>query len=300
MWQKIVSFFMSIVAFFMQLFGLGGAKKTYNEYRDVQYGNDKNQVIDMALPTDAGDSMGLYVFIHGGAWLSGDEDDGWDLVKYCANDLKIAAVSVNYRFISAGGSVHSNEMVADVANAVTAAVNKAKEQGITITSIAVSGYSAGAHLAMMYAYTKASSAPAPIKFVVSSVGPCDFTGTTFVDHEVANGSDEAYVYLLLSELCGVTVTKDNISTAAVQLALAAVSPISYINSDSVPTLMAYGEKDALVPYSSAQKLNTVLTLMNVKHEFFSYPNSGHDLDKDSDIAAAFNEKQIEYVNTYLK
>lgn len=296
MMQKILSFFMAIVAFFMQLLGLGG-KKNYNDFRDISFGSDPNQVVDLAVPTNAGTETSLFVYIHGGAWIGGDEDDGWEIVKYCAQDLKLAAASLNYRFLSEGGGVHCREMLDDITSGLKAAVNKAAEQGVKVNSLAIGGTSAGAHLALLYAYLRSGESPVPIKFVYSEVGPADFTGRTFLDG--CTGMDKALVLSLLSELSGTTVTNENIETAAVQNALKAVSPVTYVTPISVPTLMAYGAKDDIVPIEIAHSLDNALNKAGVKHDLFMFPNSGHNLDADKSVRKAYNAKLLEYIRTYL-
>lgn len=296
MMQKILSFFMAIVAFFMQLLGLSG-RKNYNEFLDIPFGNDPKQAVDLAVPLNAGESTSLLVIVHGGSWTGGDKSDGQSMMRYCAQELKLAAASVNYRFLSENGSVHCREMLDDITSGIIAAIKKSEEQGVKIKSVAIGGASAGAHLAMMYAYMRTRECPVPIKFVFGEAGPADFTGRAFLDG--CTGIDKSIVLSLLSELTGTTVTDTNICTAAVQSALAAVSPISYITPVTVPTLLAYGEKDSIVPYETALSLDNALTKAGVIHDFFSFPNSGHSLDGDEKIRKAYNTKLLEYIGEYL-
>lgn len=294
--QKILSFFMSIIVFFMQLLGLGG-KKNYVEFRDISFGGDPNQVADIALPLNAGNETGLLVYVHGGSWIGGDEDDGWDLVKYCAQNLKLAAVTINYRFLSEGGSVRCRDMLDDITSGITTAINKAAEQGIKIKSVAIGGTSAGAQLALLHAYMRTDDSPVPIKFAYGEVGPADFTGRAFIDG--CTGFDKNFVLALLSELTGMTVTLTNIDTPAVQNALGAISPVSYVTPASVPTVMAYGAKDDIVSVEVAHSLDNALNKAGVKHDFFMFPNSGHDLANDEKVRKSYNDKLLEYIQTYL-
>ena len=111
--------------------------------------------------------------------------------------------------------------------------------------------------------------------------------------------DKALVLSLLSELSGTTVTNENIETAAVQNALKAVSPVTYVTPISVPTLMAYGAKDDIVPIEIAHSLDNALNKAGVKHDLFMFPNSGHNLDADKSVRKAYNAKLLEYILTYL-
>lgn len=293
--QKILSFIMAIVAFFMQLLGFGG-KKNYVEFPDLACGNDPNQVVDLVLPKSAG-STGLFVFIHGGSWIGGDEDDGKSAVTYCAQNLKLAAVSLNYRFLNENGTVHCREMLDDITSGIQAAVNKAREQGLEVSCVAIGGVSAGAHLALLYSYMRYNECPVPIKFVFSEAGPTDFSDKAFADS--CTGIDKTLLYRLLSELSGTTVTPENYETAVVQNTLRAISPVSYVNKNSVPTVMAYGEKDTVVTFKNATALHTALLNANVRNDFFRFPNSGHELDADRDVRKAYEDKLLEYIRTYL-
>lgn len=296
MWQRILSFFMAIVAFFMQLLGLNG-KKTYSEFRDISYGSDVNQTVDLVLPTNVGSETSLFVYIHGGSWVAGDKEEGRNLTTYCASDLKLAAASLNYRLLTEGGSVHCSEMLDDITAGIKAAVAKAREQGVTIKDVAIGGNSAGGHLTLLYAYSRADESPVPIKFIFDEVGPSDFSGRTFID--ACTGMDRSTALLILSELSGITVTDENIESDGVQKVLRAISPVTYVNASSVPTVMAYGMKDELVTYENALSLDRALTEAGVTHDFFTFPNSGHNLDADEDVRKAFNDKLLEYMQTYL-
>lgn len=48
-------------------------KENYKEFPDLSYGPGGQQTFDLYLPTDRGDSPGLILYIHGGAWTSGDK-----------------------------------------------------------------------------------------------------------------------------------------------------------------------------------------------------------------------------------
>ena len=75
MWEKIVAFFMSIVAFFSNLFGLGAVElKNYTVYFDCAYGSEERQVMDLYIPKNYTGDAGLMLFIHGGAWIAGDKE----------------------------------------------------------------------------------------------------------------------------------------------------------------------------------------------------------------------------------
>ena len=75
MWEKIVAFFMAIIAFFANLFGFGGNSKSH-EYRNLSYGDHERQVLDLNIPKENDGEIGLILFIHGGSFNSGAKEDG--------------------------------------------------------------------------------------------------------------------------------------------------------------------------------------------------------------------------------
>jgi dipeptidyl aminopeptidase/acylaminoacyl peptidase len=65
-------------------------------------------------------------------------------------------------------------------------------------------------------------------------------------------------------------------------ALKKISPVTYI-AGAVPTLLAHGEKDTIVPFSNAERLDNALPA-GKKLGFLKFPNSGHGLDAPEDAS----------------
>ncbi len=301
--DKIISFIMSIIYMILSLFGLGGNKnKTYTEYLNLAYGSDKNQTLDLYLPKDGGDTLGLFLYIHGGAWCAGDKKSATETATYIAKDQKIAAVTMNYRLISEGGSVTYKDILDDVQTALTKIKETAAKDGITLKSAALCGDSAGGHISLLYTYKCGASSPIPIPLVISNAGP-----TNLLDPEFYKGTKDLptdYACLLMSELCDVNIDPNNVPASladpATAAALAAASPITYAAGANVVTLMSHGQKDYMVPYTNALALDKVLTDAGREHYFITYPNSGHDLANDNDARNQYNDKLFELAYKYLK
>ena len=83
-------------------------------------------------------------------------------------------------------------------------------------------------------------------------------------------------------------------------ALDSVSPATYVTSATVPTIIAHGNADDIVPYSNAVTLDNALTAAGVEHTFITYKNTGHGLDNDSSAASLYEATLIDYANRYLK
>ncbi len=299
MWEKIVAFFMSIIAFFASLFGLGGSDNDGYTLKNLAYGSHERQIMDLYLPKENDAEVGLILFIHGGGWVSGDKDVYKDALKTACNDLGYAAAAINYRYISETEDLH------DVADDIDLALKKIKEKGaekgINIGKVLLTGTSAGAHLSMFYAYSRKDTAPITPAAVVSNCGPTDLSDENFFynkDLNVNNGlGDEEFISLLFSYACGKTFKYSERATA--KEALLKVSPIYYVSEKTVPTVINHGQKDNIVPFSNATAIVEKFDEYGVKYDFNIYPNSDHSLGDDEANIDIADDLLIKYVKTYL-
>lgn len=307
--QKIISFFMSFFLLLAGLFsgGSGGGNVTPTPAPEtpavtdgsIVYGSDKTrQSLDLVLPEQTGET-GLILFIHGGAWIYGDKAIYKDVAAQWAKG-GYAAATVNYRYLS--DTVHMNDLLDDIDAALAKIKETAAAAGYTVNKVMLAGMSAGAHLSLLYAYARKSSAPITPAAVVSYCGPSDLTRADFLE-ENSLGDLNAMLGLM-QKAGGVAITAADYTNKtgtydAFMAALRAVSPITYA-SEGVPTLFAHGEQDTIVPFAGVKALSDALTAAGVKNDFVSYPNSGHDLDKDPDSANRVYELAVQYAAAYLK
>lgn len=92
----------------------------------------------------------LFVYLHGGAWVSGDKRQYRDIGNALAA-RGIAVAIVNYR-LSGDGIVRHPAHALDVAIAVGWLRKHAAELGVDAARIFVGGHSAGAHISALLAY----------------------------------------------------------------------------------------------------------------------------------------------------
>jgi len=292
MFQKIIAFFMAVFAWIASLFGGGGAKPSlpYSVNENVRYGTYERNVMDVYIPNDLSGDAGLFVAIHGGSWIAGDKSAYTDFCKTVVTNKKMVAITVNYRYLD------DNTTIYEILDDITAAVGKAKEvaaaKGINLKKMMLAGHSAGGHISMMYAYTRQNEAPVTPAAVADFCGPSDLT-----DEGYLTGDLSAYAVTLMSRLTGESLSAQDI-TGAVP-ALKAVSPVYYVNSQTVPTIVCHGQKDTTVPFSNATTLVNALEANGVRHDFVIFPNSGHGLDKDSDCYNTAIGLMSEYADTYV-
>lgn len=292
MWEKIVAFFMSIIAFFASLFGFGAEEKSY-EYKNISYGSHERQVLDLNIPKDNDGEIGLVLFIHGGAWIAGDKESYKGGVKAAAETYGFAGAAINYRYISETVSIH--DILDDIDLALKCIKQKGEENGVNISKVLLTGDSAGGHLSLLYAYSRAETAAITPAAVVSNSGPADLTDENFYINNAMG--DEEFVAGLFSYASGKSFSYAERANA--KEALEKVSPLFYVNENTVPTVINHGMKDSIVPYSNAVALDAKLTECGVTHVLNSYPSSDHDLGNDQANKEIANDLLIEYCNTYL-
>lgn len=295
--EKIIAFFMAIINFFMGLFGLGeigGQKFDCQTFFNMSYGTHERQVVDLCIPDDASGDMGLVLFIHGGAWISGDKKSYEGGMNYGASELGIATASVNYRYIS--DDVDLLDVLDDIDAALAVIRNKGAELGVNINRVLLTGDSAGGHLSLLYAYARKSTAPITPVAVISNSGPTDLYDDNFY-HNNALGN-ETVICDLMSKACGQRFTYDTKETA--RQALYSVSPIAYVSSDCVPTVINHGTADSIVPFSNAQALDALLTQYGVEHVLNAYNAADHDLGKDNEAKKRADELLFGYIDRFLR
>ena len=154
----------------------------------------------------------------------------------------------------------------------------------------VCGFSAGAHLSLMYAYTKKDVSAIDPVCVFSRSGPAYLYNEEYMEES----SQMPYV---LSCICGQYFTEETRQYAF--NALLDMSPAAHFTSTSVPTVVCHGMKDNIVPYKDSVILNQALDNAGVTHEYIVFPNSNHGLESDPDKSVLMQNAFERYVDTYL-
>ncbi|MDR1792698.1 MAG: alpha/beta hydrolase [Bacteroidales bacterium] len=271
---------------------LVGCKKDELKYEDIEYGNHAKQKLDISLPQNTAlSTFPVMLCIHGGAWNAGDKKD-FDYVKESLNNAGVAYVSINYRFID--DNANCVNMLDDIALALNFLKNNAQKYQLRSDKIALWGNSAGGHLALLYAYSRQS--PINVAFVIGQVAPADFSDSNFFT--------PTGVYLLdgINALCNTQVTAAQLLAPGFSPPQQWIdfSPLYNAKTDSPPTILAYGGKDALVPYSNAVKMTQRLSDLGVVHQLITFPDSGHGLENDPVQSAQYYNVIKNYIENLLQ
>ena len=237
-----------------------GKDISFQKEENIHYGNDPEQVMDLYIPhQEPSKKKDVFMIIHGGGWRGGDKSE---LTFFTLSMMQKFPdhifVNINYRLATATSSGIPNQ-TDDIENAVRYIEKKLKYNPKFI----LLGNSAGAHLSMLYAYH--FDAEKRVKAVVNIVGPSDLSDPGFekyVDYSFVKN------YLVNPK-----------AVAPGMSATSFASPISWVNSASVPTLSYYGNRDQVIPLSQKRRLDSVFTQNKVSHESYEF-NGGHlDWDK---------------------
>jgi acetyl esterase/lipase len=233
-------------------------EETTNQHTDtifhnVAYGNDARQQYDLYLPANRGRNTPTIVMLHGGGWNSGEKellDEYVTRIRAAWKD--VAIVNMNYRLASTEG-IHHDAMMDDIKQAINH-LKSNKDYYHVGDKIGIMGESAGAQLAMIYAYRYDKS----IACVASIYGP-----TIINDWSWYNSTNIwlGYVGDVLSAYVG--QPWDTTSYKA-------VSPYWNVDENSSPTIIFHGTLDPIVPIYQSQWMDGKLGTLGVPHDYHEY------------------------------
>lgn len=330
MFESLISMLMTFILMILSIFGGSGEivkpdgstddsenipeyNYTINEdhyaFKNLQYGESTERtVLDLYVPrTNSKCEMGLILYIHGGGWIMGDKDStGYsNAAKEYALENGYACAAINYSYLSKDTDMY--DLLDDITDALTAIKYAGEQVAVTIDKTIMYGYSAGAHLSLLYSYSMGDVAPIEPVAVVSFAGPTNLaaqeywtTATDIKDNyytSVPDGSGRDALSYILS--CAVSESIN--SYADVQTYsndLLTVSPVNYVKT-AVPTILVHGKQDVTVPYENAVELDSLLTASNIKHKFISYDTYGHEVGATDAVVEEVNTYLDSYASSYL-
>lgn len=292
MLDKLIAIYMTAVTVLGSFLGIGSYSTDYKVYSDIAYGDaGEVNLIDIYIPQAAYDreENGFIIFIHGGSWTSGKKvDKAADCIEAAAKGY--IACTMNYTLMN-----NSSYAVDTVLDEIGLAIAKVKEfcdeKGLNITKAALSGYSAGGHLAMLYSYARAEESPVELAFTANRVGPSDFSTDAWGE---AGPS-------LARSLAGSEIVNRFTEEGRTDEIVAYVSPVSYVTKDSIPSLFAYGGLDVVVPAGNRKSILNAFEKAGAPYDYVLYPMNGHGLKLNCITPAArkYSKLLFEYCEKYF-
>jgi acetyl esterase/lipase len=241
------------------------------------HGGGRELRCDVFTPP-AGTSNGVGVLlVHGGGWVEGDRSQlrGYGILL---GRLGYTCVASEYRL---SGEAKWPAQLHDVKTALRWMRANATTLGIDPRRIAVSGNSAGAHLALMLAATPAhpdlegdgghAGEATDVTACIAFYAPTDLGATHTAEESkrtVPGGAlptlSAAVAYLLGEDLSAGRVAK--------------ASPITYASADFPPTLLITGNRDEIVPAGESERMYRALTKAGATTELHIYAGAPHAFD----------------------
>ena len=295
MLDKIMAVYMTVVTVLGSLLGFGGYSTDYEVFTDVVYSDaSERNVLDLYVPKAAYDRAenGFVLLLHGGSWSMGNkEDKAADCIEIAAKGYIAATMSFTLRSGKTEDSYSMDAVLDEIGLAIAKVRDFAAQKGLNITKVALSGYSSGAHLAMMYSYARVKESPVEIAFTANRVGPSDF-------------STEAWGRMgptLARSLAGKEIVEQFTAQGRADEIVAYVSPVTYVTKDSVPSLFGYGALDVVVPAGNRKSILNAFKAAGAPYDFVFYPASGHGLKLNHITPAArkYTATLFRYCETYF-
>jgi len=259
------------------------------------------QRLDLYVPdhVDASNAV-VVMYVHGGTWSQCFDKGAIPGALFRAFMKKgVVLCSPNYILqidntmnMSKGRRDEATfaEMLRDIDKAVSRLKTLLPEVGVNARRFVMSGESAGAHLALLYAYDQDNPGPLGlglrhemrIERMIDITGPTDFLPMDdSEEHPTAGllaGDLRRPFRLLMKRLVGLA---DDAPDAEVREAVVKWSPARLVTAESVPTFMAYGKlakflrTDGLIPLGQMDRLDQALKAAGVVRESKVFSGADH-------------------------
>ena len=220
----------------------------YAVHRDLAYGTDPRQKLDVYVPDGLKGPAPVVLFFYGGSWLGGHKSDYLAFGQAFAS-AGIVTVVADYRVYP---QVKYPAFVEDAASALAWVHGHIAQHGGDAARVFVSGHSAGGFNAVMLAsepkFIEARGGTLDwIRGVIGIAGPYDFLPLT----------DPAYIAIFHGA--------NNPGS----------QPINHVTGPRPPMLLASGSVDSVVQPGNADRMAVKLKAAGGEAKVIHYPGVGH-------------------------
>ncbi|MDJ0520579.1 MAG: alpha/beta hydrolase [Planctomycetota bacterium] len=283
-------------------------------HEDVMFGRGGSTELkmDLAVPRAESTPRPAVLVLHGGGWVAGKKRDFLPIVKLLAEEGFVAATS-QYRLarptINGLGRSNPNPwpaQIEDVKCAVRYLRASAKRWNLDPERIAVMGFSAGGHLAMLLGTMDADDGlegdgghakqSSRVQAVISFFGPTNMGKAPPADRkQVAklpmDEKKEALRAIALSAVFGESFLAD--PTRA--------SPLRYASKGDAPMLLFQGTRDRLVDPEHTVMMMDALTKARVPGKVVFHVGEGHGRGWQRDpVATDSMQDVLDFLNQQLR
>ncbi len=217
--------------------------------RDIAYGNQPKQKLDIYVPKAIGPNAPVIVFFYGGAWQEGDKKNYLFAAQALASAGAIVVVP-NYRVYP---EVTFPGFLDDGAAAAAWTLHNISAYGGDPKTVYLAGHSAGAYLSIMLVldrdyFARAGIPNARLAGGIGISGPYDFLPLT--------REDVKPIFEVVPDM-------------------AVTQPITYARADAPPLLLLAGEADTTVGAYNSRNLAARMRALGGQVEDHYYPDVQH-------------------------
>ena len=240
----------------------------HSVHRDIVYAEVNGQKLALDLYLPANPHPPLIVWVHGGAWRAGSKSD-MSLGHLVEEGFAIA--SVDYRLSEVApfpAQAH------DIKAAIRFLRSKGTELGVNAERIAISGASAGGHLAQLVGVTNGNrelegsvgitGGSSDVQAIVSFFGMSDFT--TILQQSTPHGRSVRVPALQLL-LGGQPEEKPELARLA--------SPVFHVNAHSPLLFLLHGDEDPQAPFEQSREMEAAYKKAGATVQFEVIRGGGH-------------------------
>jgi len=219
----------------------------------------KDLYMDVAFPAESNKLLPAVIFVHGGGWAKGKRQDGLNAIKMVANGGYFAA-TIDYRLMSDGGFPNA---VHDCKAAIKFLRKNAETLSIDPERIAISGLSAGGHLAALVGLS---------------------TGDSYLDGEI-NGDTVSTKVVCIGSISGTMMPQlakgrgkkiyEQWALKDSSIQLSQTLPHTYLDSNDPPIYLLCGSDDYVCPVEYTEQFVAKLQLEDVEYQIEVLPKKGH-------------------------
>ncbi len=251
---------------------------TYQIEKDVAYGTDSEQNMDIYLSKEAksyGKNNYTIVFLHGGAYyLSDKREEERYIEPYLKKGLTV--VNMNYRLKK---GIPMATM--DLTNALNFLNANNNDYGLNLNNIIVTGFSAGAQIATNVGVSQNNSEyPNKLNSGIKITGVINFSGPVdgldivekiFIDHD----------YELFSKAGNALFPSESYESKE---KIAVYEPITYLDKNDPPIFIWHGGKDDQIP---PETFVDFVELLDDKKDFVDYNPDGLHSPNETELKNAY-------------
>ena len=248
-------------------------RRRVERLKDIEYRRVAGRVLklDVYRPTEDGPARPVMMYLHGGAWTVGDKrEQGLPMLNHLAANGWVC-FSVNYR-LSPGATFPDH--LEDAKAAVAWIRVHGHKYGADPSFLAVSGGSAGGHLAALLALTVDDAryesgfeqADTSIQAAIPIYGIYDLTNRT-------GAHTEAFISVLLEPIVMKAFLADEPER------FHGASPVDLIHHTAPPFLVVQGDRDTLAPVAEAREFVALLSQQSESPVvYMEFPGAQHAFD----------------------